>query len=48
MSYVKLVKDVPPFKSGEILTFGAIKDAELVMRGLAVWTKQAVIKMKIK
>jgi len=36
---IKLIKEYPPFKKDELITFGAVKDAELVSKGLAVWTK---------
>lgn len=36
---IKLIQDVQPFTKGEVLTFGREKDAELVLKGLAVWVK---------
>lgn len=36
---IKLIQDVQPFTKGEVLTFGKEKDAELVLKGLAVWIK---------
>ena len=36
---IKLINDYPPFKKDEILSFGGVKDAELVMKRIAIWTK---------
>jgi len=36
---IKLIKDLSPFKKGEIITFGAEKDQKLIDLGLAIMTK---------
>ena len=36
---IKLIKDLHPFKKGEIITFGAEKDQKLIDLEIAIMTK---------
>lgn len=45
---IKLLTDIQPFTKGEVLTFGKAKDAELVLKGLAVWVKMPDLDYSIK
>ncbi len=45
---IKLIKDLLPFKKGEVLDFGSIKNQELIDKGFAIKTKISTTHYNIK